>query len=482
MGIVEQTLADFEKRRKQSRRFEAVQGGGSPKDVITDSDMANARRLATRHGHDLRFTPERGYVVWDGRRWAPDEKGVQVQRLAKDTAQAIYDEIRNEASESAQKDIFKHARRSQSKNAIESMVWLARSEPGIPARLTDFDADPWLLNVANGTLDLRTGQLRPHRREDLITRLAEVEFDPATESELWDAFLWRVTGGQDELYAYLRRLVGYLLTGVTSEQVLHFLYGLGANGKSVFSEILLDLLGDYAVAASPDLVMARRHSGIPNDVARLRGVRVAMMNETSQGARFDEAKLKDLTGGDTISGRFLREEFFDFKPTHRLVIRGNHKPAINGTDEGIWRRLRLVPFTVAIPPEEQDRELLTKLRAELPGILRWAVQGCLEWQREGLNPPAIITEAVRCYREESDVLGRFIGEACEVRPLAQIKSSVLFKRYQEYCEQAGERWIPSKDLPAEMERRGFTYKRAAQGVRVYLGIELRDETPDWGSR
>jgi putative DNA primase/helicase len=152
--------------------------------------------------------------------------------------------------------------------------------------------------------------------------------------------------------------------------------------------VLEQLLGDYAIVASPELIMARRYAGIPNDVARLRGARLAMINETSQGARFDEAKLKDLTGGDTLSARFLHQEFFDFRPTHKLVIRGNHKPAIHGTDEGIWRRLRLVPFTVQIPTEEQDRDLLVKLRAELPGILRWAVEGCLDWQRNGLKPPS----------------------------------------------------------------------------------------------
>jgi len=333
---------------------------------IDDTDIANGRRLAARHGKDLRFTVERGWFVWDGRRWAVDERGVAVQVRAKDTALSIFDEIKNSSDRDAR---MKHAKHAQSKNALEAMIWCARSEPGIPARLTQFDADGWVLNVANGTLDLRTSELRPHRREDLISNLVEVAFNPDADFDLWDAFLWRVLDKNDELYAYLRRFVGYLLVGDTREQSLHFLYGLGANGKSVFCEVLVRLLGDYAVAVSPDLIMLRRHGGIPNDVARLRGVRAALMNETSQGARFDEAKLKDLTGGDTLTARFLHQEFFDFHPTHRLLIRGNHKPTINGTDEGIWRRLRLVPFTVSIPPEEQDRDLLTKLEAELPGTI-----------------------------------------------------------------------------------------------------------------
>jgi putative DNA primase/helicase len=435
---------------------------------FTDTDIANAKRLAAQHGADLRFTPERAWLVWDGRRWAADEKAVAVQARAKATALSIFDEMKTSTDRNA---LFRHAKRSQQKGAIEAMIWLARSEPGIPARIVDFDTDGYLFNVGNGTVDLRTGELRPHRREDLISNIADVPFDPRAACELWEEFLWRVTDKSEQLVAYLQRFVGYLLTGDTTEQALHFLYGLGANGKTVFCDVLMRILGDYAVAVSPDLIMVRRHSGIPNDVARLRGVRAALMNETTQGARFDEAKLKDLTGGDVLSARFLHAEFFDFRPTHRIVIRGNHKPAISGTDEGIWRRLHLVPFTVTIPKDEQDRHLLEKLRAELPGILRWAVQGCLEWQRQGLKPPAIITDAVRQYRDESDTLGRFISECCQVRKPAQVKSSVFFHRYQQYAERVGERWIPCKDLPHEMQRRGFDWKRTKTGS-VYFGLEL----------
>jgi putative DNA primase/helicase len=443
---------------------------------ITDTDIANAKRLAVRYGENLRFTIERGWFVWDGRRWECDEQTVQLQAFAKETAVSIFDEIKGAADPKA---MFAHARRSQSKKSVDAMMGLARSEPGIPARLTDFDADGWVLNVGNGTLDLRSGELRPHRREDLISKLVEINFDPAAKCELWDAFLWRVLDRNEELYAYLRRFVGYLLVGDTSDQSLHFLYGLGANGKSVFWEVLIRLLGGYAVAVSPDLIMLKRHGGIPNDVARLRGVRAALMNETSQGSKFDEAKLKDLTGGDTLTARFLHHEFFDFHPTHRIVIRGNHKPAINGTDEGIWRRLRLVPFTVSIPPEEQDRNLLRKLEAELPGILNWALRGCLEWQADGLRPPAVVTDAVRAYREESDTLGRFIAECCEIRGNAQVKSSALFKRYQEFSQAAGERWIASKDFPAEVERRGFQWKRTKTGGMFY-GLEISQEgVPSW---
>ena len=443
---------------------------------ILDSDIANAGRLARMHGHNMRFTAARGWFAWDGRRWAADEKTVRVQAMAKETSKAIFDEIADAPDPRA---MFRHAQRSQSKNAIDAMIWLARSEPGIYAKITDFDANGWILNLANGTLDLRTGELGPHRREDLLSNLVDIEYDPQADCEMWDGFLWRILDRNEDLYAYLRRFVGYLLVGDTSDQSLHFLYGLGANGKSVFCEVLMKLLGEYAMAVSPDLIMLKRHGGIPNDIARLRGVRAALMNETSQGARFDEAKLKDLTGSDTLSARFLHQEFFDFKPTHRIIIRGNHKPAINGTDEGIWRRLRLIPFSVTIPEEERDLRLTEKLELELPGILNWAIRGCKEWQQMGgLKAPLIVTEAVNAYREESDILGRFIIDSCEAHKLGQVKSSVLFKAYQQYCESAGERWMPSKDFPHELRRRGFDSKRLKTGV-IIEGIELNtNDSPD----
>lgn len=444
-----------------------------------DTDIANAERLVARHGADIRYTVSAGWMVWDGQRWREDPKEVRIQALAKETARSIYYEIKTATNRD---QAFRHAKRSESRLAIEAMVFLARSEPGVLTSITDFDSDSRLLNVQNGTIELRTGELREHHRQELITKMAPVTYDPNSKCGLWEAFLWRVTGQSEPLCEYLKRFVGYLLTGETNEQVLHFLYGMGANGKSVFVEIVSALLGDYAVIASPDLIMLKRHGGIPNDVACLRGARAVFMNETTQGAKFNEAKLKDLTGGDTLQARFLHREFFNFSPTHKLAIRGNHKPEILGTDDGIWRRLRLVPFTVSIPPEEQDRDLLTKLRAELPGVLKWAVDGCLDWQRTGLLPPDCILDAVKQYRAEADTLGRFIDECCDQRNLGRVSSSVFFGAYQKFCESDGERWISSKDLPGEMQRRGFIYGRGTGGKLRYLGIELRESGDRWEAK
>ncbi len=443
-------------------------------DTLTDTDVANAKRLAAQHGCNMRFTAERGWLTYDGRRWLADEKGVRVQGFAKATALSLYAEIQGSFH---QKAAFTHARRSQSRAAIDNMVKLVRDEAGIPVGLNDFDVDPNLLNVANGTIHLETGQLHAHRREDLITNIVDIPFDPTAECELWDAFLWRIIDRNDELYAYLRRLTGYLLVGDTSEQSLHFLYGSGANGKSVFCDILMKLLGDYAIVVSPNIIMTKQHEGIPNDIARLRGVRAALMNETSQGSKFNESKLKDLTGGDALTARFLNQEFFDFFPTHKLIIRGNYKPAIQGTDDGIWRRLHLIPFSVHIPPAERDLNLSKKLIQELPGILQWALRGHREWREVGLRPPTIVMDAVREYRAESDTLGQFIDEHCVLRSLAQVKSSFFFEHYQIFCQKSGERSMSHKELPNEMRKRGFNPKRT-KAYSVFEGIEFRGNSGD----
>lgn len=270
---------------------------------------------------------------------------------------------------------------------------------------------------------------------------------------------------------YLQKWGGYLLTGSVVEHAIAFLWGGGRNGKSRFVETLLALLGDYACVASTDLVMVRRHQGIPNDVARLRGVRAVFMNETNKGQRFDESKLKDLSGGDKQNARFMREEFFDFLPTHKLVMRGNSKPGVTGTDEGIWSRFRLIPF-LADFSGNPDTSLDAKLLAELPGILNWCIEGCLAWQRDKLASPPIVESAVSRYRAQSDTLGRFIETTCTKRAEGAVSLAKIYGRYKDYCQLAGERWVSLRDFPDDMALRGFTEGNDAAGVRIIKGLEM----------
>ncbi len=434
---------------------------------LTDTDLANARRFIDQHGDDVRWTPERGWLVWDSCRWQIDDMH-QIEAKAKTTVESIFDEIKSAPNRDER---FRFAKKSQSARGIKDLLFLARSDPKVTARLVDFDTDPWLFNCTNGTLDLQTGKLLPHSREDMLTRLSPVDYKPEATCELWLKFLRRIMAGNDDLILFLQRAAGYSLTGLVIEQVLFFCYGIGQNGKTVFLEVMQSLLGDYGLNARTETIMARREAGIPNDVARLAGARFVAINETADGQRLHEPLIKDMTGGDTMTARFLHHEHFDFHPIFKLWLRGNHKPQIRGTDEGIWRRIRLIPFTVQIPEAERDRHLAEKLQGELPGILAWAVQGCIDWQKNELGTPEAIIEAVREYREEMDVVGQFIEDRVTIRDNAQVTAKALYGAYRAWADMNGETAATQMRFGLAMIERGYTKKKTKSCI-VYLGIEL----------
>jgi putative DNA primase/helicase len=355
------------------------------------------------------------------------------------------------------------------------MISLAASEPKIAIQPDELDQDPWSLNVLNGTVDLRTGKLRAHDRDDWITKLVPVAYDATTPAPLWNAHLERVLPDA-ELRAFFERAVGYSLTGLTIEQVMFILWGGGANGKSVTVETILGLLGDYACKTPSETLLARREGSIPNDIARLQGARFVSSVEMEENRRLAESRIKELTGGDTVTARFMRAEFFDFRPVCKLWMATNHKPVVRGTDLAIWRRLRLVPFTVTIPESERDHHLLEKLRGELPGILAWAVEGCLAWQREGLNPPEAVLLATKTYREEEDVLGAFLQERCVLGVGHWVFAGNLYRAYGGWCERNGEKPISQKALAARLSERGCESDRKGHGgKRVWRGIGLQGD-------
>jgi putative DNA primase/helicase len=441
------------------------------------TDLGNAERFIARHGEDVCYCYQwRKWLVWTGARWERDEAG-RVHRLAKETVRSIYREASDEEDEDRRKALAKHARASESESRIRAMVELAKSER--PASPDQFDADPWLLNTSYGTLDLRAGELREHRREDLITKLAPVEYDPQTEAPTWEAFLERVLPSE-ELREFVQRAVGYSATGNTSEQCMFIHHGPGANGKSTFQETVSAALGDYAMRTPTETLLVKRAGGVPNDVARLKGARFVTASETEEGRRLAESLVKDLTGQDTISARFMWAEWFDFKPTHALHLSTNHKPEIRGTDSAIWRRIRLIPWAVTIPPAEQDRELPEKLRAELPGVLAWIVRGCLEWQREGLRAPEEVRQATRAYRAEMDVLAAFLAD-CSVRDEDETAfAGELWGAWKRWCEETGEQFGTQKRFGGRLAERGFLNHRDSKtGRKVWSGLSLR---PNWESR
>ena len=331
---------------------------------------------------------------------------------------------------------------------ISASLELAKSEPDVPILPGDLDCDPMLLNCPDCTIDLRTGKALEHRREDYLTKLCPVPFDPAATCPLWLKVLDRIMDGNQDLVSYLQRVVGYCLTGDVREQVLWFFHGVGANGKSTFLNVIRALMGGYAMQSVSELLMAKTNESHPTERADLCGRRLVCTIETDDGKRLAESLLKQLTGGDTVRARKMHQDFFEFAPTWKIILAANHKPVVKGTDHAIWRRIKLVPFTVTIPPEEKDANLAEKLKLELPGILAWGVPGCLDWQRSGMQEPEEIRAATDAYRAEQDTLAAFIVGCCVSIREARVQASRLFDAYQAW---SGDRWTTQKSFTQKME-------------------------------
>jgi len=441
------------------------------------TDTGNAERLVARHGRDLRYChPWAAWLVWTGRRWQADNTGEPARRM-KETLRAFLDDVRAADDDEMRKKLLKHALDSESAARVRAALESARSEAGIPVLPEQLDAHPMLLAVANGVIDLQTGELLPHSREHLLTKSAPVAYNPAAVAPTWEAFLERVLP-DPELRAFVQRYLGYSLTGLTGEQVLAILYGTGANGKSTLIEAVRDLLGDYGQQAPAETFLERRDT-IPNDIARLRGARLVAATELAEGRRLNESLVKRMTGGDTMVARFMRAEWFEFEMNAKVVLATNHRPEIRGTDEAIWRRIRLVPFSVTIPAEERDHELPGKLRAELPGILNWAIEGCLAWQRDGLGTAAAVDTATAQYRREMDLLGEFLEDRCVIDENAEALAGPLYNCFTAWAEQSGQKErLSQQAFGRRLGERGFTQARRNTG-RWWLGLGIRhDEDHD----
>ena len=380
------------------------------------------------------------------------------------------------------------------------MEELAQSDPDVMRSVTLLDADDDLLGVANGVVDLRTGELRPSRPEDLITRYSPVVFDPIAKCPNWHRFLNRVLKNSPitdarkgrgnnshrlparaELTTYLQQVAGYMLSGRTDEQVLFFLYGSGANGKTTLVKTLEGLLGGELAKQIPydTLVAHKGQRSSSNDIARLQGVRAAFTNEVEDGTQLAESLIKQLTGGDTIAARFLYQEFIEFRPKFKLFMSGNHKPIIKGSDDGVWRRIQLIPFEVQIPPEDRDPLLAEKLRAELPGILNWAIRGHAKWRRHGLAPPACVRAASEEYRDEMDLLQQWLEERCVYDTESSAPARDLYFSYSFWAEQQNLKPLSQPVFGRKLGERFDKTRRSAGNV--YLGLKLRKpELPDPG--
>ena len=459
--------------------------GSSPTDR---TDLGNSQRFVREHCDALRYVGSWGKCLdWDGKRWSIDSVG-RAEHRAKETVRGMFEGIskeihnaresleRAEASGDPERVALHHARmkatgdtfawalKSHDASKIRATVQLAKSAPELAVTHERLDADPWALNCTNGRIDLRTGKLHTHSPADLITKLASVAYDPAAECPTWERFLSQAMGANADLLSFIRRMTGYALTGVIREHVLGFLFGSGANGKSTYINTMHAMLGDYATRAPRGLLFTQFGSKHETELTTLFGARMVSCSEVDEAATFDEALVKDLTGGDPITARRMREDHWTFTPSHKLFLAGNHKPRVKGADEGIWRRIRLIPWTVTIALEERDTGLPEKLRAELPGILAWAVRVCLEWQKHGLGEPVEVTQATAAYRHESDPMREFFDLHCVFETEARAPRKHIREAYETYCKENG-----AEPLGAKRFAEGLRRHSVLDGVVKYMG-------------
>lgn len=463
---------------------------------FTKNDVGNADRLRERHGGGLIFVPGIGWHAWDAKRWSREDGERRAQLHAQATALAIFAEARaldaggaepGEKPEDFAERVERHRKWAVTcGNSNKLTAMLREAAPHLTRRIDQLDQQPWLITLENGTLELpveayKPVKLRDHAPDDLITRKAPVAYDPQAKAPAWEAFIAGILP-HTEVAGFVRRYLGSCLSGDISEQQLALLIGAGANGKGTLLTAVMHVLGDYALSIDFTSLLhneRRRGGDATPDIARLPGVRLVTASEPEQGARFSEAMLKQMTGEDRIIARNLNEDPFEFLPQFKLVLAANHRPQVRGQDEGIWRRLNVVPFDVVVPKEKRDPRLREKLRAEGPGILNWLIQGYLEWRARGLAPPAQVKESTAEYRAESDPVGEFLAAACETTPADApepyaVPAKELYAAYVTFCGEAAMDPWSMKAFGGALSERGFGKDK--QGTIVRLGLRL---TMEW---
>ena len=467
------------------------------------TDVGNGERLAHKFGAALRYChPWKKWLYWDGRRWDLDRVGVLPQcakRTARSIAQeemTLTDPDNNDADSGASLGVW--ARKSEDYKRVTAMIKLAESEPGIPILPEDLDTDPWLLNVLNCTLDLRadaSARSRPHSKADLITKLAPVTYDPDATCPRWLDTLRLVFADNARLIKFWQQLCGIALTGKVGEQILPILYGVGSNGKSTIINTLLGLLGgDYAMKAPQNFLMLRKNEPHPTEVADLFGKRLVAAIETGEGVRINEPLVKELTGGDKIRARRMREDFWEFSPTHKIWLGTNHRPTIRGTDLAIWRRLREIPFTVTITSDKAIKDMDRLLATEYGGILNWCIEGALSWQREGLVTPDEVDAATAEYKSQQDILAQFFASECVLatpearaadagKPVGKIaikvNAKVLHAAFNTWLNANTSRGpLAPQDFKRQMSEHGYeTVMNKTTRTLWYTGVGLQRPAP-----
>ena len=438
--------------------------------IYACTDLANSERFASDWTGELLYVQGIGWLVYREGAWREAVCGEAVH-CAKRTARAIYREAET-APDEFRKSIGEWAVKSEAESRINAMLELAKSDPKIVLPVAKLDADIWALNCLNGTVDLRTGKLKPHNPADHVTKQCPVAYDPVAICPRFLKFLDRIFAGNDQLVVYVQKLLGMACSGDPSSQILPIFWGEGANGKSTLLGIAQHVLGDYAGTAPDSLLVLNARQEHPTEMADLQGKRLVVASETEATAKLRVQLVKKLTGEVTIKARKLYRDYVEFPRTHHLVLQTNNKPRISEDTEAVWRRIKLVPFNVVIPAPERDPLLLDKLKDEASGILAWLVFGCLAWQREGIQEPEEVQDATQHYRADSDPLKDFLDDCCCIGPEFTTKSGDLRRAYEHHCEQQGIKPLSGKALFQRLEHMGATVDRNNAIGRFWRGIGL----------
>jgi putative DNA primase/helicase len=447
-------------------------GNGQDRTSFPLSDTGNAELFASLYGEILRFDHQKKRQLTFGpHRWEEDRDGKWI-RLGIEAARHRY-MMAIEAPDDQKKRISRHALQSESRNSISSMLKIAEALPPIADNGENWDANPWLLGAPNGVVDLETGTLRGGTPEDRITLATGIPFNDGAACPRWYQFLDEIFQGDVSLIDFIWKTVGYTLTGLTLEQVIFICYGMGANGKTVFLNVLRRVLGDYAYNTPFSTFELYQRGSIPSDLAALTGKRLVTASETGEASRLNEQRVKALSGGDPITARAMYKDFFTYTPTMKIWLLVNHKPRVADDTFGFWRRVRLIPFTRQFTTDA-DRRLEEKLMAEAEGILAWAVLGCLEWQGRGLEPPESVMAATDDYRLEADLLGEFISTCCILGAEFDASAGILYQTYRKWAEQAGMKEREQLSSTSFGRRMGTKFRKERRGTgNVYLGVGVK---------
>ncbi|UBR30211.1 phage/plasmid primase, P4 family [Bacillus sp. SD-4] len=441
-----------------------------PKRKFKLTEMGNAERIAYEYGHVIKYINDIGWFIWDGKRWKVDTKK-EIERI---TAKVLRSLSKSE-DEAEAKWSRMCERRNIRMNSIKDLM------PLVPGERGDFDRHKFLFNVENGVVDLKTGKLLQHDRELGLTKITNITFDENAKCPEWLKFLDQIFLGDQALVEYMQRLIGYSLTGDISEQIMMFLVGGGSNGKSTFINTIKDLMGDYGKQAKSDTFIKKKETGANNDIARLVGSRFVSAIESEEGEKLADSFVKQITGGEPVLARFLRQEFFEFIPEFKVFFTTNHKPIIGGLDEGIWRRVKLIPFNLSLPAHKRDKRLPEKLSLEMPGILNWAIEGCMKWQQDGLKDPKVVAEATGKYKDDMDILAPFLDEICYVdereNESIMIEAKELYNTYERWCFNSGERSLGNRSFYRMLETKGFGKTKGTGNKTFLTGITLNERKP-----